>query len=111
MPFVDKRSGNRKRIIRAVSTANREIKHLKQKNEELKRKLKTVQKQWQRERKRKSKEPNTPRRQTETEMMEAGLNPEQRTKVRKQPLMGMLCYLKSIKPKLQQGNQNRKNES
>ena len=63
MPFGDKRSGTRKRISRAVSTANREIKHLKQKNEELKRKLETVQKQRQRERKRKTKEPNTPRRQ------------------------------------------------
>ena len=32
MPFGDKRSGTRKRISRAVSKANREIKHLKQKN-------------------------------------------------------------------------------
>lgn len=88
MPFGDKRSGTRKRISRAVSKANREIKHLKQINEKLKRKLKTVQKQRQGERKRKTKELNSTRRQTETEMMEAGLTPEQRTKVRKQLLMG-----------------------
>lgn len=86
MPFGDKRSGTRKRISRAVSKANREIKYLKQINEKLKRKLKTVQKQRQEEGK--TKEPNTTRRQTETEMMEAGLTPEQRTKVRKQLLMG-----------------------
>ena len=47
MHFGDKRSGTRKRISRAVSKANREIKYLKQINEKLKRKLKTVQKQRQ----------------------------------------------------------------
>ena len=104
MPFGDKRSGTRKRISRAVSKANREIKHLKQINEKLKSKLKTVQKQ----RKRTTKEPNTPRRQTETEMMEAGLTPEQRTKVRKQLLMENALLSEIIQTKVAAGKSKQK---
>ena len=56
--------------------------YLKQKNEELKRSPDTAATGKKKEKRRNL------RQQTETEMMEAGLTPEQRTKVRKQLLMG-----------------------
>ncbi|KAK3092943.1 hypothetical protein FSP39_009152 [Pinctada imbricata] len=84
LPAVSaQRNGPRKRLSKALSKAHRQLKSLKTDNANLKRKVKTIQRRFQRM---KSKEaPLTPRRKTEKMMRDAGI--QRNRSVRKHLLM------------------------